>query len=135
MHRLQVAVIPLRRTSRGVQVCLIRRKDSPRWGIPKGFIDQGDTKKGAALNEAYEEAGLSGDIVGKSIGTYDYTKGGLTRTVTVFLMDVQETHKTWDEMEFRERRWCSLDEACSLLEEHGVCALLDRVRAELPAIE
>jgi 8-oxo-dGTP pyrophosphatase MutT (NUDIX family) len=123
----QVAAIPLRRSDSRTQVCIIRRKDSGKWGIPKGFIDPGDTREQAALNEAYEEAGLAGEIVGKSIGTYEYKKGSVTLTVVVFLMEVLKEHPTWPEMDFRDRRWCSVTEARSLLKNHKVRPLLDRI--------
>jgi 8-oxo-dGTP pyrophosphatase MutT (NUDIX family) len=123
----QVAAIPLRTSDSRTQVCIIRRKGSGKWGIPKGFIDSGDTREQAALTEAYEEAGLAGEIVGKSIGTYDYKKGSVTLTVAVFLMEVLEEHPTWPEMSFRERRWCSVERARSLLKNHRVRPLLDRI--------
>ena len=59
----QVAVIALRRTDDLVHMCLIRRKGSRKWGIPKGFVDASDTPEEAALNEACEEAGLTGHLV------------------------------------------------------------------------
>jgi len=127
-HRRQAAVIPLRRTSgSGVQVCLIRRKDSSKWGIPKGFIDRGDTPEQAALTEAYEEAGLSGQLMGESIGTYKYKKWGMSLTVAVFLMEVLEEESSWEEMGVRERRWLPIEEARALLEDHRVRPLLDRL--------
>src|SRR5215831_5999182 len=85
----QAAVIPVR-PSEGLQVCLTRRKNSARWGIPKGYIDRGDSWKQAGLVEAYEEAGLRGHIIVESIGTYVYTKGVITLTVIVFVMEVLE---------------------------------------------
>jgi 8-oxo-dGTP pyrophosphatase MutT (NUDIX family) len=127
----QSAVIPLRRTTQGVQVCLIRRKGSVTWGIPKGFIDPGDTREQAALKEACEEAGLDGQLIGECIGTYDYEKRGANFTVAVYLMDVLEERSTWLEMRFRERRWGSLEEAALLLTGHPVRPLLDRVRGHL----
>jgi len=123
----QVGAIPLRKTDSGTEVCVIRRKGSGRWGIPKGFIDPGNTRQQAALNEAYEEAGLNGRIIGDSIGTYDYKKDSVTLTVAVFLMQVVEELPKWPEMGFRERRWCSLQEARSLLKNHRVRPLLDRI--------
>jgi len=126
----QAAVIPLRRGDpSGVQVCLIRRKGSSKWGIPKGFIDRGDSPQQAALTEAYEEAGLSGQLLGESIGTYEYKKWGRSLTVAVFLMDVREEHSSWKERRFRERRWLPMDAAFTRLEDHRVQPLLDRVRA------
>jgi 8-oxo-dGTP pyrophosphatase MutT (NUDIX family) len=125
----QVAAIPVRTSDSRAKVCIIRRKSSRKWGIPKGFIDPGHSREQAALTEAYEEAGLSGEIIGKSIGTYDYKKGSVTLTVAVFLMQVSEEHPTWPEMDFRERRWCSLTEARSLLKNHKVRPLLERIRS------
>lgn len=127
----QVAVIAVRRGSEAVEVCLIRRKDSPTWGIPKGFIDPGDSAEQAALNEAVEEAGLKGQIMGDVIGAYDYEKGGAPFTVAVYLMDVIEEQTNWREMRFRERRWFSLEEAALLLTSHPVRPLWDRIRERL----
>ena len=124
----QVAAIPLRASDSGTRVCLIRRKGSAKWGVPKGFIDPGDTPEQAALTEAHEEAGLDGKIVGGRIGTYDYKKNDVVLTVAVFLMRVVKEESTWPEMGFRERRWCSIKEARALLKSHGVRRLLDRVR-------
>jgi len=127
----QAAVIPIRRASGGeVQVCLIRRKDSVRWGIPKGYIERHGSKQ-AALNEAGEEAGLRGRVVGESIGTYTYRKGILRLRVIVFVMEVLDEEAAWREMRWRERRWCSLEEARVLLKRHRVWPLFDRIRAEL----
>ena len=69
----QAAVIPVRRVIDGtVQVCLIRRTNSEKWGIPKGYIERGDDWREAAQGEAREEAGLDGRLVGEPIGTYEY---------------------------------------------------------------
>src|SRR5262245_22220624 len=77
----QAAVIPVRRTQDGVvQVCLIRRKTSSKWSIPKGYIERGENHAQAALAEADEEAGLDGCIRGDLIGTYEYEKGVLRLT-------------------------------------------------------
>ena len=127
----QVAVIPVRRGDDGVlQVCLIRRKNSAKWSIPKGYIERGDNHTQAALAEAHEEAGLDGRLMGDTIGTYEYEKGPLL-TVAVYVMEVLEERTTWREMRWRERRWCSIEEAGALLRGHQVWALYDRVRPNL----
>jgi 8-oxo-dGTP pyrophosphatase MutT (NUDIX family) len=127
----QVAVLAVRRCHHGLEVCLIRRKDSAKWGIPKGFIDRGDTPEQAALNEALEEAGVKGQVLGDSIGTYDYKKWSALLTVSVYLMEVVEEQEHWREMRFRERGWRSLQEAAVLLEGHPIRALWDRVTERL----
>src|SRR6476661_7990874 len=116
----QTGVIPIRRRREGVQVCLMRRKHADGWGIPKGFIDRGSTPEEAALNEAWEEVGLSGQILGDAVGSYRYRKWGNRFTVTAFVMKVQTTHRSWDEMDYRERTWVSPAEARVLLEDHPV---------------
>ena len=123
----QVGVIAVRRSRGTIQVCLIRRKGTEKWGIPKGFVDPGDTPEQAALNEASEEAGLEGQLIGGSIGTYDYRKRGAVYSVAVYVMKVLAQHREWDEMEIRERRWSALEEAATLLARHPVRPLLDRV--------
>ena len=105
-------------------MCLIRRRDSATWGIPKGFIDPGHTPGEAALNEAYEEAGLSGRLLGDTIGSYVYTKRGDQYSVAVFLMEVQAEEENWPEVRLRVRRWHSIDEGLSLLRRHPVRPLL-----------
>src|SRR5262249_2634037 len=131
----QAAVIPVRRVAGGtVQVCLIRKKTSARWGIPKGYIEHGDDWREAALGEAHEEAGLEGRILGEVIGTYEYEKGPLTLTVFVCVMEVLEERATWDEMRWRERRWYSIEEAGALLKGHRVWPLYDLIRPSLAAM-
>lgn len=120
----QVAVVPVRRSNRTVQICLIRRHDSRRWGVPKGFIDRGDSPEQAALNEAREEAGLKGEIVGGAIGTYEYQKWEADLTVAVYVMNVRKADAKWLEMSFRKRKWASLAKAEELLAKHPVRALL-----------
>ena len=91
------------------------------------MVDPGDTLEETALNEAEEEAGLEGRVVGASIGNYEYEKWGLVLSVATFLLEVQVEHVTWDEMRFRERRWWPLDEVAGLLSKHPVRPLLPSV--------
>jgi 8-oxo-dGTP pyrophosphatase MutT (NUDIX family) len=107
-------------------MCLIRRKKSKVWGIPKGVVDAGDTRRETALNEAWEEAGLSGKLLDKAVGTYEYEKWGTTLTVAVYLMQVVKQEATWDEDTFRERHWTSFDDGAALLKRHPVYPLLGR---------
>lgn len=127
----QVAVIAVRRGNAGLELCVTRRKDSGQWGIPKGHIDRGDTPEQAALNEAFEEAGLRGQIIGDAIGTYEYEKFGAPLTVAVYVMDVLEEEEGWQEMRLRDRSWHSLADAAGLLADHPILSLWDRVADSL----
>lgn len=125
----QAAAIPVRRKSNAIEVCLIRRKGSASWGIPKGSVDPGDTHETTALKEAWEEAGISGRLIGASLGTYEYAKWNTTFEVVVYLMEVLEQHPTWQEARFRERRWTSFGEAAALLAAHPARIFLDRAKS------
>ena len=125
----QAAAIPCRRTAAGsLRVCLIRRRGSRNWGIPKGLVEAGDTHEETALNEAWEEAGLRGRVLGDALGTYEYEKWGGPLRVAVYVMDVQRQARTWQECGFRERRWVTFDEAGVLLRKHPAAGFLDTAR-------
>jgi 8-oxo-dGTP pyrophosphatase MutT (NUDIX family) len=124
----QAAAIAVRWKQDDLEVCLIRKMGSKNWGVPKGLVDPGDTHEETALKEAWEEAGISGRLIGKSLGTYKYDKWDSTFEVTLYLMEVLEQHARWQEFGFRERRWTSFSQAASLLSEHPVHPFLDRAR-------
>ena len=130
--RQQAAVIPFRGSGKKLEICLIRKKGSKKkWGIPKGFIDRGETPKESALKEASEEAGLKGRLVGDPVGSYEYQKWGTTLAVTVYLMEVKDEEDDWDEEDFRERHWTSLPQAMELLERHPVHQLMGTAKSRL----
>jgi 8-oxo-dGTP pyrophosphatase MutT (NUDIX family) len=129
----QAAAIPIRRRGSDLQVCLIRKRLAGSWGIPKGTVDSGETHESTALNEAWEEAGLRGRLVGDSLGTYKYEKYGRPLTVVVFVMEVLEHHKDWIEAGLRERKWVSWQEAEMLLIEHPAHGFLSRAQRLFPA--
>jgi len=131
----QAGVIAIRRTGNGFEMCLIRRKESRGWGIPKGMVERGDSHEETALNEAWEEAGLKGRLIGDAIGTYEYEKWDLDLVVAVYLMDVLEQHDDWEEASYRDRTWRSLGEAASMLAEHPVLPLLERARSRLERVQ
>ncbi|HBR36028.1 MAG TPA: NUDIX hydrolase, partial [Sulfitobacter pontiacus] len=74
--RIQVAALCYRETPEGKEVLMITSRDTGRWIVPKGWPIDGLDGAGAALREAWEEAGVSkADIESEPIGYYDYDKG------------------------------------------------------------
>ncbi|HVX59947.1 MAG TPA: NUDIX hydrolase [Pirellulales bacterium] len=108
---LQACAIPFRQQARQFEFCLITSLNKGRWGFPKGTIDPGETYPETALKEAYEEAGLRGEIVGTPLGSYEYAKWGGQLRVTVVMMRVSEVLEHWLEARQRKRAWCSAEEA------------------------
>jgi len=86
-----------------------------------------------AAQEAFEEAGLLGTIVGKRpIGSYHYEKQ-LSRhhcilcEVTVFMFLVERQLDDWPEKAERETRWFELSDAYTSVDEGGLAEILRRV--------
>lgn len=119
----QAAVIPV---SDG-QVCMVTSSSGRRWVIPKGMIDSGQTAGEAALNEAWEEAGLVGILASEPAGSYLYDKYGRTHHVVVFLMHVREMASDWPERDVRKREWVEPQEAMERIEEQGLREIIDAV--------
>jgi 8-oxo-dGTP pyrophosphatase MutT (NUDIX family) len=128
----QAAAIPIRRSGQAVEICLIRKKESDVWGIPKGSVDSGDTHATTALKEAWEEAGLRGRLIGDPLGTYRYEKFGRSLVVMVYLMEVLEQYDAWQEAGIRERKWHSFTEAVSMLSDHPAHGFLTRAMRLFP---
>lgn len=130
----QSAVIPYRVTETGVEVLLITSRRRRRWIVPKGVVDLGATARESAGKEAYEEAGLLGDISTAPVGEYQYKKWGGMCVVIVYLLAVHTVLEEWPEAETRARRWLPVAEAAALVEEPQLRKLIltarDRLRRE-----
>jgi 8-oxo-dGTP pyrophosphatase MutT (NUDIX family) len=119
----QAAVIPV---SDG-QVCMVTSSSGRRWVVPKGMIEPGQTAGEAALNEAWEEAGLVGLVASEPSGSYLYEKYGRTHHVIVFLMHVKEMASDWPERDVRRREWVDPVEAIERTEENGLRDIIESV--------
>jgi 8-oxo-dGTP pyrophosphatase MutT (NUDIX family) len=123
---LQAGIIAFRRNSTDVQLCVSYKPRSGSWKIQKGCVESGDTLSQTALNEALEEAGIHGHLVGDSIGTYNYTKRGNNYLVVMYMMHVTAEDDNWEEKVSRERHWLSPRAALHYLSEHPAYPLVER---------
>jgi 8-oxo-dGTP pyrophosphatase MutT (NUDIX family) len=110
---------------------LLTSRETRRWVIPKGWPVKGRKPAEAAAQEAYDEAGLIGRIVGKRpIGNFHYlkqlSKGAVLCQVWVFLFRVEQQLDEWPEKNQRETKWFNAEEAVNLVEEGGLAEIIDR---------
>ena len=70
----QHAALPYVVCNGEVEVLLITSRDTQRWVIPKGWPKKKMTAYELAALEAYEEAGLQGEIDEVALGDYHYNK-------------------------------------------------------------
>jgi 8-oxo-dGTP pyrophosphatase MutT (NUDIX family) len=116
----QAAAIPIKSN----QLCLVTSRSGKRWVIPKGCIEPGKTAGEIALQEAWEEAGLTGLLQREPIGSYVYEKFGLPHHVIVFMMRVTEVADAFPEKGLRERVWLAPAQAIRRVDDNGLRELL-----------
>jgi 8-oxo-dGTP pyrophosphatase MutT (NUDIX family) len=129
--RIQYGALPYRFTKTGVlQILVVTTRTTRRWIIPKGWPMSGRKPAQAAAQEAYEEAGVRGDISATSIGTFTYDKlldgedGAIPCEVKVFPLLVKRQTKSWPEATEREFQWLTLDEAAATVGDEGLRSLI-----------
>lgn len=120
----QSAVMPFRIRDGKIEVMLITARGGNRWIVPKGLIEDGMSAVEAAAQEAFEEAGIRGQVSANSVGEYQYEKWGGTCVVQVFLMQVEETLENWPEASIRKRRLVSLETAREMVSEPALKTIL-----------
>jgi 8-oxo-dGTP pyrophosphatase MutT (NUDIX family) len=108
------------------ELLLITSRDTGRWIVPKGWIENDEDGPAAALREAWEEAGVIGELVSpRSIGHYRYLKqrprrGDALCDVDVYVFNLKEEKKRWPEKAERTRQWFPVEEAIGLVDEPGL---------------
>lgn len=128
----QVAALPYRKHGAGIEVLLITSRETKRWVIPKGWRMAHLKDYSAAAREAFEEAGIEGEMSHKSIGSFFYDKRkkyGRSQSinVTVYAMEVNRLLDEWPEKNQRTRRWFAAAEAAELVQEEGLKAVIEAI--------
>lgn len=130
----QIAAVPIRRSPSGaIEVLLITSRGTRRWVIPKGWPWPGVADNEAAASEAWEEAGVRGNVASNHIGTFHYRKNRgkavLAVEVVVYVLEVTQEEHSWPEMDQRQRAWFSPTEAAQAVAEQDLKALLQSLDA------
>ena len=118
------------------KVLMITSRGTGRWIIPKGWPMPGRSLAEAALQEAWEEAGVRAKT-GEEMGSYHYDKDqdrgfAVPVEVRVFLVAVEALADDFPERGERRRRWFAPSEAAGLVAEPELAALL-RMLASPPS--
>ncbi len=122
-RRLQVAALCHRVKGDNTEVLLVTSRDSGRWIIPKGWPIRGLKSSEAALQEAWEEAGVrNSKAIEAPIGTYTYDKRQNTGwdmpvETLVYSVAVTELSEDFPEAHERTRRWVSPSDAANMVAE------------------
>ena len=108
---------------------LITSRDTGRWVIPKGWPMRNRSDAEAAAREAFEEAGLRGEVSPRSIGIYTYQKvlgpkQSIPVVVRVFPLEAREMLRTYPETGQRRVKWFPPDKAAERVAEPDLAALI-----------
>lgn len=107
----QSGVIPYIYKKDKLKILLITSLSKKNWIIPKGIVEEEMSAQESALKEAFEEAGISGQIKTGPIGKYSYEKWGGICKVKVYPCLVEKVYDVWPEQEVRQRNWYSTQSA------------------------
>jgi 8-oxo-dGTP pyrophosphatase MutT (NUDIX family) len=126
----QVGALCISGTGEGCpRVLLVTSRDTGRWIIPKGWPAKRLKDHLAAAREAMEEAGVTGKIASKPLGTYRYVRheDGADLDVAVFLLAVRRQKKRWPEAKERKRSWFSVESAARRVAEPELRKLIRKL--------
>lgn len=108
---------------------LVTSRETGRWVLPKGWVEEHHGPAQQAAREAFEEAGIKGRIAAAPLGRYAYPKRLADGTsvaceVEVFTLEVERLLASWPEQAQRQRRWFTPAEAADAVQETELSALL-----------
>src|SRR5918997_5151902 len=101
---------------------LVGPKAKPRWQLPKGLVDAGETPEVTALREVREEAGIDTDVIGP-LDSVEYWYYGTERGARVryhkvvhfYLLRYRAGRVEDHDREVYQARWVTLAEAAEML--------------------
>lgn len=125
----QYAALPYTVRDGELLVALITSRHSGRWILPKGWPDKNQKGFDVAAREAFEEAGLIGEIDQVPLSSFRYAKrldGGVRKlcTVEVYALAVHDVLDDWPERQQRQREWMTPGQAAMRVTDAGLIQLL-----------
>lgn len=110
--------VAFRRRERDVEIALVSVGTPPRWQLPKGLIDSGESPETAAIREVREEAGVETKLVAP-LDRIEYwyqrsdgeAKARVHKFVHFFLLEYVSGDVADHDHEVFEARWVDIEEA------------------------
>jgi 8-oxo-dGTP pyrophosphatase MutT (NUDIX family) len=123
MRLRQFGALPYFRNE-DLEILLITTKKKRRWSVPKGWPIKRSTPQQTAMVEAYEEAGVRGDVGEMQVGRFrkrrEVKKQSVLCEVQVFPLEVTRQQADWPERKQRSRIWVAPRKAAKLVKKSGL---------------
>ncbi|WP_428688397.1 NUDIX hydrolase [Roseibium sp.] len=134
--RLQIAALCVRPGGTEPEVLLVSTRDSGRYILPKGWPEKDKPAWDTAVIEAYEEAGIVGEVDRRPIGSFRSYKGvskGLKiRTkVLVYKVRFEKQLKEFPETGQRKCVWLPVSKAIEKVDEPALKRFLRRHKSDI----
>jgi len=128
----QSSVIPYRVRDGKPEILVIASSKKNHLVVPKGIKDPGLSPQESAAKEAWEEAGIEGEVAETALGSYSCEKWGATCTVAVYPMKVTRVipEEEWEE-NHRGREWVTPAQAASQLKQEELRPLVNKLNSQL----
>lgn len=127
--RTQFGALCYRMRSGAPEMLLITSRGSGRWIVPKGWPMNGKTPPETAATEAWEEAGVRGQVHPVCLGVYHYHKRKpkgkkLPCVAMLYALAVEEVADDYPEAGQRRREWLTPEEAATRVREPGLAQMI-----------
>jgi len=132
---IQTGALPWRQDGNGrVEVLLVTSRRSGRWLIPKGWPMAGRSLAEAAAQEAFEEAGVEGEIDFTPVGWMTHAKqhvlfGSIIVRIAVHRLAVGRELASWPELGQRKRRWFSPKQAAEQVDSPELARMIRQLKS------
>lgn len=130
-HEVAYGIIPLKEENGTRKIFLALHTKGPYWGFPKGHPDEGESPKETATRELFEETQLK-VVSFLGCGPYKenhrFERNGMkvSKAVTYYPAHVSGDFACQTE-EVTEGRWCTLEDALSLVKFEKTRALIQTI--------
>ena len=137
-HDVSSGGVLYRQEGEHLEVVLIQTR-ADRWQIPKGAIEEGETREQAARREVREETGIDGEVL-EHLETIEYWFTAGTRrqrrhkSVHLFLLKFLEGDTKDHDDESIDAKWFPLEEAARKLSFANERHALDLARERIAAL-
>lgn len=129
----QSAALPYRVRGGVVEVMLVTPRGGDGWILPKGKVKARLGPAESARREAWEEAGVRGEIDAVPFDQYSHGGGDDGPLVGVYLMRVTRELPAWPERHERTRRWATLDLLPRMIVDPGLLRVMRDASVHLAA--
>jgi phosphohistidine phosphatase len=128
----QSSVIPYRIKDGKSEILLVKSSKHKHWVVPKGISEPWLTLQTSAAKEAFEEAGVIGEVEEETLGSYTYEKWGAECSVQVYAMQVKQllSEAEWEESH-RGREWLSPEKAIEYIKQAELKPMIKQLAKRL----